>query len=178
MRRVTSFTPEQRALAALGSIDDSAEGAPPAAPDGSAAAAADDDDPRQSPRALPSDRAKRDTVQALRLIVRQNGGASGGANPVADSLEALAPPPVVALPDADSPDRLLVVACDVADRPGIMRDISDVLASALALQVRYTEAAVVGRRSITFWRCEAPVPGADRVAAAAAKAEGLILAAL
>ena len=177
-RHVTSFTPEQRALAALGSIDDSAEGAPPAAPDGSAAAAADDDESRQSPRALPSDRVKRDTVQALRLIVRQNGGASGGANPVADSLEALAPPTVVALPDADSPDRLLVVACDVADRPGIMRDISDVLASALALQVRYTEAAVVGRRSITFWRCEAPVPGADRVAAAAAKAEGLILAAL
>ena len=129
------------------------------------------------PPATPSLASKRDTVQALRLVVRQNGGM-GGANPVADGLEAIAPPTVVALPDPESPDRLLLVACDVVDRPGIMRDISDVLASSLAMQIRYTEAAVVGRRSITFWRCEAPARGADRVAAAAAKAEGLILAAL
>ncbi|KAK7241723.1 sulfate transporter [Aureococcus anophagefferens] len=165
-RPVSSLTPEQRALAAMASLDDSELGevaASGAAP--------------PPPPATPSLASKRDTVQALRLVVRQNGGM-GGANPVADGLEAIAPPTVVALPDPESPDRLLLVACDVVDRPGIMRDISDVLASSLAMQIRYTEAAVVGRRSITFWRCEAPARGADRVAAAAAKAEGLILAAL
>jgi len=59
-----------------------------------------------------------------------------------------------------------------------MRDIADCLASRLSLQVRYTEAAVVGRRSITFWRCEVPVRGVDKVASAAARVEAALLAAL
>ena len=56
-------------------------------------------------------------------------------------------------------------------RPGVLRDISDVLASQLALQVRYTEAAVVGKRSITFWRCEVDVRGTSKVLEAAQQVE-------
>jgi len=80
--------------------------------------------------------------------------------------------------DDDALDQILLVACDVGDRPGVLRDISDVLASRLSLQLRYNEAAVVGRRSISFWKCEVPARGAAEVAAAAAKAEKLIPAAL
>ena len=79
------------------------------------------------PRNPPSAERKGATLRALRQVVRQNGGASGGANPVSDSPAAAAAPTVVALPDPDAPDRLLLVACDVGDRPGVMRDISDVL---------------------------------------------------
>ena len=56
----------------------------------------------------------------------------------------------------------------------MLRDISDVLASQIALQVSYTEAAVVGKRSISFWRCEVAQRGTASVLDAAAKAETFI----
>lgn len=131
----------------------------------------------ESPRPT-SDAHKCSTINALRAIIRQNGGASGGINNVADEPEAPAPPTVVCVADEAAADQILLVACDVGDRPGVLRDISDILASKLALQARYTEAAVVGRRSVSFWKCEVPARGAAEVSAAATKAEALIPAAL
>lgn len=52
-----------------------------------------------------------------------------------------------------------------------MRDISDILLSQLTLQVRFSEAAVVGRRSISIWRCEVMNRGEGNVIAAAYAAE-------
>ena len=51
-------------------------------------------------------------------------------------------------------------------------------ASSMASAATANEVAVVGRRSISFWKCEVPARGAAEVAAAAAKAEKLIPAAL
>ena len=48
---------------------------------------------------------------------------------------------------------LVVIGVDVRDRPGLLLDISKALSS-LKLNVRHTEACVVGQRSISIWRCE------------------------
>ena len=162
-----STAAEAKALAALADADEEESKSDPSAVK---------PPPAPSPPATPAH--KRDTVRALRSIIQQNGGASSGANPVADEPEAPAPPTIVCVADDDALDQILLVACDVGDRPGVLRDISDVLASRLSLQLRYNEAAVVGRRSISFWKCEVPARGAAEVAAAAAKAEKLIPAAL
>ena len=162
-----STAAEAKALAALADADEEESKSDPSAVK---------PPPAPSPPATPAH--KRDTVRALRSIIQQNGGASSGANPVADEPEAPAPPTIVCVADDDALDQILLVACDVGDRPGVLRDISDVLASRLSLQLRYNEAAVVGRRSISFWKCEVPARGASEVAAAAAKAEKLIPAAL
>ena len=69
-------------------------------------------------------------------------------NPVADEPEAPAPPTIVCVADDDALDQILLVACDAGDRPGVLAAYPDVLASRLSLQLRYNEAAVVGRRSI------------------------------
>lgn len=48
---------------------------------------------------------------------------------------------------------LVVVGVDSRDRPGLLLDISKGL-SRLNLNLRHTEASVVGTRSISVWRCE------------------------
>ena len=56
---------------------------------------------------------------------------------------------VVAVQEHD----LVVIGVDVRDRPGLLLEISKALAS-LRLNIRHTEASVVGQRSISIWRCE------------------------
>ncbi len=48
---------------------------------------------------------------------------------------------------------LVLIGVDVRDRPGLLLDISKALAS-LNLNIRHTEASVVGQRSVSVWRCE------------------------
>lgn len=48
---------------------------------------------------------------------------------------------------------LVVIGIDTRDRPGLLLDISKGLSS-LHLNLRHTEASVVGLRSISVWRCE------------------------
>jgi K+/H+ antiporter YhaU regulatory subunit KhtT len=50
-------------------------------------------------------------------------------------------------------DNLVVIAVDTVDRSGLMLDISKCLAR-LELELHHTEAAVVGTRSLSIWRCE------------------------
>lgn len=47
----------------------------------------------------------------------------------------------------------VVIGVDSRDRPGLLLDISKGL-SRLNLNLRHTEASVVGTRSISIWRCE------------------------
>lgn len=47
----------------------------------------------------------------------------------------------------------VVVGVDARDRPGLLLDISKGL-SRLRLNLRHTEASVVGSRSLSIWRCE------------------------
>jgi di/tricarboxylate transporter len=54
---------------------------------------------------------------------------------------------------SDSHDRAFVVGVDAPDRPGLLLDISKGLLR-LNLQVRHTEAKVLGERSLSIWRCE------------------------
>lgn len=56
---------------------------------------------------------------------------------------------VVAVQEND----LVVIGVDVRDRPGLLLDISKALVG-LRLNIRHTEASVVGQRSISVWRCE------------------------
>jgi len=48
---------------------------------------------------------------------------------------------------------LVVIGIDARDRPGLLLDVSKGLSS-LRLNLRHTEASVVGQRSISVWRCE------------------------
>ena len=52
-----------------------------------------------------------------------------------------------------SDNEFVVAGVDARDRPGLMLDISKGL-SRLNLNLRHTEASVVGARSISIWRCE------------------------
>ena len=52
-----------------------------------------------------------------------------------------------------SEHELVVVGVDARDRAGLLLDISKGL-SRLNLNLRHTEASVVGNRSISIWRCE------------------------
>ena len=56
---------------------------------------------------------------------------------------------VIVLPERD----LVVIGIDARDRPGLMLDVSKGLSS-LRLNLRHTEASVVGQRSLSVWRCE------------------------
>lgn len=56
---------------------------------------------------------------------------------------------VIVLPERD----LVVIGIDARDRPGLLLDVSKGLAS-LRLNLRHTEASVVGQRSLSVWRCE------------------------
>jgi UTP:GlnB (protein PII) uridylyltransferase len=47
----------------------------------------------------------------------------------------------------------VVIGVDARDRPGLLLDVSKGL-SRLNLNLRHTEASVVGSRSISIWRCE------------------------
>lgn len=92
--------------------------------------------------------------------------------------EKLAPPRVVAFPDDAAPDLMMFIAVDVADRPGVLRDVSDCLSRTMALQLRFTEAAVVSQRSISIWRCEVVERGSANVIDAARRVETVVLARL
>ena len=59
------------------------------------------------------------------------------------------PPKVVVTVDKD----LVVIGVDSLDRPGLLLDLSKGLLS-LNLENHHTEAAVVGGRSLSIWRCE------------------------
>jgi K+/H+ antiporter YhaU regulatory subunit KhtT len=52
-----------------------------------------------------------------------------------------------------SDHEFVVIGVNVKDRPGLLLDISKGL-SRLNLNLRHTEASVVGQRSISIWRCE------------------------
>jgi di/tricarboxylate transporter len=62
------------------------------------------------------------------------------------------PPQIVVTSDSGS-QRLVLVGINSRDRPGLLLDISKGLLR-LDLQLRHTEAAVIGDRSISIWRCE------------------------
>jgi hypothetical protein len=47
----------------------------------------------------------------------------------------------------------VVIGIDAHDRPGLLLDLSKGLSS-LRLNLRHTEASVVGQRSLSVWRCE------------------------
>ncbi|KAJ1462602.1 sulfate transporter family-domain-containing protein [Pelagophyceae sp. CCMP2097] len=114
-----------------------------------------------------SERARYAQLASLRLRARGLSEMGAVSTP-------LAPLEVVALPDERDPTLFLVIAIDAPDRPGLMRDITDVLLRHFQFQLRHSEAAVVSSRSISIWRCEVADRGAERVAAAAAKAESLL----
>lgn len=52
-----------------------------------------------------------------------------------------------------SENELVVVGIEASDRPGLLSDISKAISS-LRLNIRHSEACVVGARSISVWRCE------------------------
>lgn len=65
-----------------------------------------------------------------------------------------APPKIVAHVDIDdSLTKLVVVAIDATDRPGLLLDISKTLIR-LGLNFHRTEAVVIDGRSLSLWRCE------------------------
>ena len=63
------------------------------------------------------------------------------------------PPQIVVTSDHHEKEGLVVVGINAHDRPGLLLDISKGLLR-LDLQLRHTEAAVVGERSLSIWRCE------------------------
>ena len=65
------------------------------------------------------------------------------------------PPQIVVTTDYhdSGSQRLVLVGINSRDRPGLLLDISKGLLR-LDLQLRHTEAAVIGDRSISIWRCE------------------------
>ena len=66
-----------------------------------------------------------------------------------ESDQATAAHKVIVLPERD----LVVIGIDARDRPGLLLDVSKGLSS-LRLNLRHTEASVVGQRSLSVWRCE------------------------
>jgi len=65
-----------------------------------------------------------------------------------------APPKIVAHADIDdSSTKLVVVAIDATDRPGLLLDVSKTLIR-LGLNFHRTEAVVIDGRSLSLWRCE------------------------
>jgi len=71
--------------------------------------------------------------------------------PSAASETGTSPPKIVVA--SDSHDRSVVIGVDAPDRPGLLLDISKGLLR-LNLQLRHTEAKVLGERSLSIWRCE------------------------
>jgi di/tricarboxylate transporter len=65
------------------------------------------------------------------------------------------PTRVIVTRDAFHSDRVILVAVDCADRPGLLSDISDALFKQASLQIKHSEANVVEGRSLSVWRCEA-----------------------
>jgi len=63
------------------------------------------------------------------------------------------PTKIVAVVDKQSEQRLVIIGVNCYDRPGLLLDISKGLLR-LGLQLHHTEAAVVGTRSLSIWRCE------------------------
>jgi len=115
---------------------------------------------------------------ASRRAVIQRSATSAAAPVTAPDHEALAPAQVVAVVDPEVPDLMLNVVVDTLDRPGLVRDIGAIITQDLAYQIRFSEAAVVSRRSISNWRCEVPRRGLTDVAQAATHAEAVLLRAL
>jgi di/tricarboxylate transporter len=64
------------------------------------------------------------------------------------------PTRVIVTRDAFHSDRVILVAVDCADRPGLLSDISDALFKQASLQIKHSEANVVEGRSLSVWRCE------------------------
>lgn len=131
---------------------------------------------RSSSPSTPEEVEKRRFFASRRAVVKR----SASSNEIASlpMHEKLAPPRVVAFPDESAPDLMMFVAIDVADRPGVLRDVSDCLSRSLALQVRFTEAAVVSQRSVSIWRCEVVKRGGDEVVEAARRVESVVLSRL
>ena len=73
-----------------------------------------------------------------------------------DARAASGPPKIVVTTDFHDSQRLVLVGIDAHDRPGLLLDISKGLLR-LNLQLRHTEAAVLGDRSNSIWRCECMV---------------------
>lgn len=69
--------------------------------------------------------------------------------------KATDPPQIVVTTDyhESGNHQLVLVGINARDRPGLLLDISKGLLR-LELQLRHTEAAVIGERSISIWRCE------------------------
>ena len=59
---------------------------------------------------------------------------------------------VVVATNSNNIRRLVLVGINAPDRPGLLLDISKGLLR-LKLQLHHTEAAVVGERSVSVWRC-------------------------
>ena len=88
-----------------------------------------------------------DDVERLRNIVRMTDIIRGSTTVQHTAPEAA--PKVVVTIEKD----LVVVGVDARDRTGLLLDISKSLLR-FHVQLRHTEAAVVGDRSISIWRCE------------------------
>ena len=63
------------------------------------------------------------------------------------------PAQIVVTTDVHDSHRLVLIGINAHDRAGLMLDISKGLLR-LNLQLRHTEASVVGERSLSIWRCE------------------------
>mmetsp|Transcript_15336 Transcript_15336/g.25557 ORF Transcript_15336/g.25557 Transcript_15336/m.25557 type:complete len:871 (-) Transcript_15336:117-2729(-) len=63
------------------------------------------------------------------------------------------PAQIVVTTDSRDSHRLVIVGINARDRAGLLLDISKGLLR-LSLQLRHTEASVVGERSLSIWRCE------------------------
>lgn len=75
-----------------------------------------------------------------------------------------APPKIVAHADSnyDSAQKLVVVAVDAPDRPGLLLDISKTLIR-LGLNFHRTEAMAIEGRSLSLWRCEVMKDGVSDI---------------
>ena len=75
------------------------------------------------------------------------------------------PPKIVVTTDTYDNNGSVLVGVDAPDRPGLLLDISKGLLR-LHLQLKHTEAKVIGERSLSIWRCEciaAELPDFDEV---------------
>jgi di/tricarboxylate transporter len=96
---------------------------------------------------------KADEEERLRSIHRMTdlirGAEPADKNHTEEPLRGHDPAKTVVAIDGD----LIVVGINAHDRPGLLLDLSKGLLR-LRLQLRHTEAAVVGDRSVSIWRCE------------------------
>jgi len=115
-------------------------------------------------------------LASRRAVIQRSATSSAPSETTTVPLrEALAPARVVAVVDPEAPDLMLHLVIDTVDRPGLVRDIGATITQNLAYQIRFSEAAVVGRRSISTWRCEVTRRrGIPEVANAAKEAEATL----